>query len=181
MTSFGVIERYFVNGSFERIISWTVTEIENQQSSSIHDLLAYLAEQMIILHQDKQALIADFWTDLEGVTGDVTTFGKLRDKGKQEASLAKEPAARPFVDPDSRSSRGLDDSLGWDEAAFKAFVRLLAGSVPHLSALSRVYNDHTPRYRDLTQRIERTDWLIDQIVYKLYGLTDEEIAIVEGA
>jgi hypothetical protein len=25
-----------------------------------------------------------------------------------------------------------------------------------------------------------TDWLIDQIVYKLYGLTEEEIKIVES-
>ena len=31
-----------------------------------------------------------------------------------------------------------------------------------------------------SDRITRTDTLIDQIVYKLYGLTDEEIAIVEG-
>lgn len=29
-------------------------------------------------------------------------------------------------------------------------------------------------------QIERTDRLIDQIVYQLYGLTDDEIAIVEG-
>ena len=28
-------------------------------------------------------------------------------------------------------------------------------------------------------RIEATDGLIDQIVYKLYGLTDDEIKIVE--
>ena len=26
-----------------------------------------------------------------------------------------------------------------------------------------------------------TDWLIDQVVYRLYGLTEEEIRIVEGA
>jgi len=26
----------------------------------------------------------------------------------------------------------------------------------------------------------KTDWLIDQIVYRLYGLTEEEIKIVEG-
>ena len=32
----------------------------------------------------------------------------------------------------------------------------------------------------LLERIEKTDGLIDAIVYKLYGLTDEEIAIVEG-
>ncbi len=29
-------------------------------------------------------------------------------------------------------------------------------------------------------RIMRTDELIDQIVYRLYGLTEEEIGIVEG-
>jgi hypothetical protein len=28
--------------------------------------------------------------------------------------------------------------------------------------------------------ISRTDRLIDQIVYQLYGLTEEEIAVVEG-
>ena len=32
----------------------------------------------------------------------------------------------------------------------------------------------------LETRIAFTDHLIDQIVYKLYGLTPEEIAIVEG-
>ena len=32
----------------------------------------------------------------------------------------------------------------------------------------------------LEQRIEHTDKKIDQLVYQLYGLTDEEIKIVEG-
>ena len=32
----------------------------------------------------------------------------------------------------------------------------------------------------LLTRIQDTDELIDQVVYQLYGLTDEEIAIVEG-
>ncbi len=32
----------------------------------------------------------------------------------------------------------------------------------------------------LRERIERTDELIDAVVYRLYGLTDEEIGIVEG-
>jgi len=32
----------------------------------------------------------------------------------------------------------------------------------------------------LKSRIEATDKLIDRIVYKLYGLTDDEMAIVEG-
>jgi len=33
----------------------------------------------------------------------------------------------------------------------------------------------------LRERIERTDRLIDATVYRLYGLTDEEIGIVEGS
>jgi len=32
----------------------------------------------------------------------------------------------------------------------------------------------------LMERIEKTDELIDAGVYKLYGLTDEEIGIVKG-
>jgi len=30
------------------------------------------------------------------------------------------------------------------------------------------------------ERIEKTDRLIDAVVYRLYGLTEEEIGIVEG-
>ncbi len=33
----------------------------------------------------------------------------------------------------------------------------------------------------MKQRLALTDRLIDQIVYQLYGLTDDEIKIVEGA
>ena len=37
------------------------------------------------------------------------------------------------------------------------------------------------RAEDLDEKIQRTDDLIDEIVYDLYGLTDEEIEIVEEA
>jgi hypothetical protein len=134
---------------------------------------------MIAMHQEKQSLTADFWTDLEGVTAPAV-FRKLRDRGKQEAGLAGDPALAPFVRAESKSARTLDDALAWDDAAFKAFVRAVAGPVENLSVLLRVYERRAPRYRELVERIARTDWLIDQIVYRLYGLTGEEIAIVEG-
>ena len=41
--------------------------------------------------------------------------------------------------------------------------------------------DAKERAAELDEQIERTDELIDEIVYELYGLTDEEIEIVEGA
>jgi len=37
------------------------------------------------------------------------------------------------------------------------------------------------RAEELEAKIEETDALIDEIVYELYGLTDEEIEIVEEA
>ena len=49
-----------------------------------------------------------------------------------------------------------------------------------LGELVAVYRQHGPGYRGLVTRIEATDCLIDQIVYKLYGLTEDEIAIVES-
>jgi hypothetical protein len=38
----------------------------------------------------------------------------------------------------------------------------------------------TNSYFLLKENLRKTNWLIDQIVYKLYDLTEEEIKIVEG-
>jgi len=43
------------------------------------------------------------------------------------------------------------------------------------------YIDVKERADELDEKIEKTDELIDEIVYDLYGLTDEEIEIVEQA
>jgi hypothetical protein len=152
---------------------------EPERADVVHDLLAHLAEQMIALHQEKQARTEAFWLDLEGVTA-ADTFEDLREHGKWESSLWKAEACRPFVDEESRSTRHLNESLAWTEDCFKAFVKLLAGRVPNLSDVVGVYRRHHPEVKALAQRIETTDWLIDQIVYRLYGLTEEEIAVVEG-
>ncbi len=37
----------------------------------------------------------------------------------------------------------------------------------------------TSALKPLIARIEKTDWFIDQIVYRLCGLTEEEIRVVE--
>ncbi len=152
---------------------------EPEQADVIHDLLAHLAEQMIELNKRKQAVVEAFWLDLEGVT-DAGTFAALRHKGKQERTLwNRTEACRPFVGQESHATRRLNESLAWSEDAFKAFVRLLARKVQDLSDLVSVYRKHSPTYRQLVARIASTDRLIDLIVYRLYGLTEEEIGIVE--
>ena len=152
-----------------------------EQADVVHDLLAYLAQQMIQMHQRKQTAVEAFWLDLEGVT-DEPTFQRLRYKGKQEHTLWKRSAAacRPYVREDSHATRRLDESLVWSEDAFKGFVKTLVRKVVGLSDLVSVYRAHSPAYRELVARIAATDRLIDQIIYKLYGLTENEIAIVEG-
>ena len=47
-------------------------------------------------------------------------------------------------------------------------------------ALRREFDDSKEILSPLIARIEETDRLIDQVVYRLYGLTEEEIAIVEA-
>jgi hypothetical protein len=42
------------------------------------------------------------------------------------------------------------------------------------------YRETVERAEELDEKIQRTDFLIDEIVYKLYGLTDEEIKIIEA-
>lgn len=46
--------------------------------------------------------------------------------------------------------------------------------------LERHFNKSMSILTPLKARIKATDALIDEIVYKLYGLTEEEIKIVEG-
>jgi hypothetical protein len=81
----------------------------------------------------------------------------------------------------SYATHHLDESLGWNEGCFKAFVKMLAGSVSNLSEVVSVYRKHHPNFPALARRIEATDRLIDLIVYRLYGLTEEEVAVVEGS
>jgi hypothetical protein len=152
---------------------------EPEQADVIYDLLAHLAERMIAMHQQKQERVEAFWLDLEGVT-DADTFEALSEHGKWEASLWEAKACRPFVDKESRSTRHLDESLGWNEDCFKVFAKMLAESISNLSKVIGVYRDHHPDFRALVRRIAATDHLIDLIVYQLYGLTEEEIAVVEG-
>jgi hypothetical protein len=131
------------------------------------------------MHKEKQSRIEKFWLDLEGVT-EPSVYEALHDHGKWESSLWKAEPCQDFVDQESRSTVHLDQSLEWNEPCFKAFVKMLAGNVSNLSDVVEVYRKHHPEYRQLMQRIAATDRLIDFIVYRLYGLTEEEVAVVEG-
>jgi hypothetical protein len=50
-----------------------------------------------------------------------------------------------------------------------------------LDKIKAEFEAYMAELKPLLGRIEETDRLIDQVVYKLYGLTEEEIKTVKGA
>jgi len=62
----------------------------------------------------------------------------------------------------------------------KRKVRVDPSSRTFQEALAREYTASLDKLLPLKARLAFTDRLIDLIVYRLYGLTEEEIGIVEG-
>ena len=78
-------------------------------------------------------------------------------------------------------------TIDWDDPADVARHDQMAALVEGMLDLHKrlgvgTPQAKTPRDQTLLQRqIEATDRQIDALVYELYGLTEEEVAIVEGA
>jgi hypothetical protein len=142
-----------------------------EKSDVVHDLLVYLAEEMIRLNKEKQLEMKKF-------------FGLLEKKAKITGGI------------DSISGRNVlknylgDYQQNENEVSFEEILRVLqknksklgiSPSVPTLiTELKREYEASLARLLPIKRSLSFTDKLIDQIVYKLYGLTEEEIKIVEG-
>jgi hypothetical protein len=143
----------------------------------VHDLLAFLAEQMIDLNTRKQAEQKRFLSWLEGVlkisedrqgntgldalTGKTTLRNYLGDYQKSQEAATFEQIQDVLYKNRNRIGVSLND------ARFTA-------------RLKSEYDKSLGVLLPIKAQLARTDALIDQIVYRLYGLSVEEIAIVEG-
>jgi Alw26I/Eco31I/Esp3I family type II restriction m6 adenine DNA methyltransferase len=132
-----------------------------ERSDVVHDLLAFLAEQMIETNRKKQKEIKGFLSWLEGYLGikvdDLTNKTRIRDY--YELSW--------------------EDFLGILEQNRRRIDKLnIIGREPQ-EKIKKEFEDSLPKLNPLLSRIRDTDNLIDQIVYKLYGLTEEEIRVIE--
>jgi hypothetical protein len=132
-----------------------------EKSDVVRDLLAFLAEKMLEMNKEKQQEIKGFLGWLESYVGakveDLTPKTKLQGfyEHDYESFLAvlKKNGKKLAIDPSRREPA---ETL---RAEFE-------GSMGKLGPL--------------WERIRLTDDLIDAIVYRLYGLTEEEILIVEA-
>ena len=149
---------------------------EPQQADVMHDILAFLANQMVEMNKEKQEEIKGFlkWlesrlkiqSDPKGITGIETLTRKSQVKNYL-GDYQKGEAPVPF------------------EEFWKIFEKNKAKIQANLKSRD-LYEDIRSEYEKsllkllpLKEKLRRTDWLIDQIVYRLYGLTEEEVEIVE--
>lgn len=147
----------FLNTDFGR---WLDERMNADQTDVIHDLLAFLAEQMIAMNKEKQQEVRGFLAWLERTVGakvdDLSNKTALRAYHEHDLKtlldVLYQNRRRLNIDPQTRS---VQESI---EREFSASMAKLTPLKAHIAV---------------------TDRLIDLIVYRLYGLTEEEIAIVE--
>lgn len=140
-----------------------------EKADLLNDLLAFLAEQMIELNKTRQAELNGFlvWLTREiGLPlGDLT--GKtIIQNYLGDYQMGEEPATLEQILSVLRRNQ---KKLGVDVSARTFQERL-----------EKEYTASLEKLLPVKQKLAATDRLIDQIVYALYELTDEEIAIVEG-
>ncbi len=136
--------------------------VKKEKSDVVHDLLVFLAERMIEMNKKKQKLAKEFlsWLEQEIIKSPIES---VKNKTKIKA---------------------------FHKYNFDTLLRVLKenGKLPKLinfgdkrqEALEKAYENTMAKLQPLKDKIAATDNLIDQIVYKLYGLTEKEIRIVEG-
>src|SRR5579884_82168 len=148
-----------------------------EQSDVVHDLLAFLAGEMIRLNKEKRALQKQFldWLvttlhilpDREGRKG----IEVLTGKGKITDYPGDYQKGEPYLE-----FADLYDIL----LKNKGKLGVSLSDTGLVERLRREYEGSLERVLPLKERLARTDALIDAVVYRLYGLGEEEIGVVEG-
>src|SRR5205823_858920 len=150
---------------------------EVEESDVVHDLLAFLAEEMIRINKEKWVAQEEFlnWlatylymsSDKDGRKGIDVLTGK--------AKLADYPGDYQKGEPPLATVQLL-------EILRKNKIRL-GISLRNTTVLDRIRNEYEEslqRVLPIKERLQKTDALIDAMVYRLYGLTEEETRVVEG-
>ena len=145
------------------------THIRREETDIVHDILAYLAEQMIEINREKQKEIKSFLRYLERIIG--SAIDNLTNKSKIQNYLGDYQKSEPHLSLDQ-----LWEILKKNKK--KITVNLLDRQIQE--TLEKEYQTSLDKLLPLKQQLSATDELIDLIVYKLYGLSEEEIKIIEG-
>jgi hypothetical protein len=151
----------FVDSSLGRWLDARLTA-DPEQSDVVHDLLAHLAEQMIEMNKEKQAEAQGFLGWLADYTGLPVEDWTLK------------TSLKAYYQHDWAEMRRVLDRNR--RRISKVNVRGREAS----EQIRTEWEASMEKLQPLLARITATDRLIDLIVHRLYGLTEEEVAMVEG-
>ncbi|OGP54057.1 MAG: hypothetical protein A2Y65_00575 [Deltaproteobacteria bacterium RBG_13_52_11] len=157
---------------------WQIPEgILWEQSDVVHDALAFLAEQMIEMNKDKQREIKGF-------------LGWLESQLKIQSGADGNSGIEALTGKTQIKNYLGDYQKGEEDLPFEEFWKILEKNKTRIQTnlkardlyenIKAEYEKSLSKLLPLKEKLHKTDWLIDQIVYKLYGLTEDEIKIVEG-
>ena len=155
--------RYLSDGDVGAVLERAELHLRQtpEQADIVHDLVAFLAEELVVASKRMLAESTGFLTWLVRKLGvavdDLTNKTKVREYDRHEFGVLLgvlcQNRRRLSIDPESRAVQ---------------------------ESLEREYSKSMEKLAPLKAKIAATDRLIDLIVYRLYGLTKKEIAIVEG-
>ncbi len=134
---------------------------EPERSDVVHDLLGFLAEEMIAMNRKNGEEIRDFHRWME------------REIRVEIEALQNKTAIRSYFELTF-------DRLLEILRKNRRIIRTDLSSRNFQESLEREFTHSLAKLKPLLARIQYTDALIDQVVYQLYGLTHDEIAVVEG-
>jgi hypothetical protein len=144
-------------------LGFAAAELNAGRQDVVHDFLVFLAEQMIATNQQKRTTAKQFLTDLKDFHN--IDAHALNPKTRLD-KFWKLEAVDLFAHLHKNSRRLEERKVNLSkDTEDKIRSRFLAAKETLLP---------------LEAQIAFTDQLIDQIVYRLYGLTPKEIEIVEG-
>jgi Eco57I restriction-modification methylase/restriction endonuclease TaqI-like protein len=157
-------EKSLAQGDATNALSFVEAELQAERADVVHDLLAFLAERMMAMNAEKRTTAKQFLTDLKDFHG--IEARKLKPKTKLDEFWRLE-AADVFTHLRKNTKLLAEQNVRLTQEAEEKIRTRFSLSKSALLPLDA--------------QIAFTDRMIDQIVYRLYGLSDAEIRIVEGA
>jgi hypothetical protein len=143
------------------------------QTDVVHDVLAHLAQTMIDLNNEKQAEVGRFLGWLEG---------RLKIAPKDGKTGLDVFAGKTIIQGYLGDYQKGESELPWDDFLYRLHQnrnRYAATLAEVEGEIQREYEGSLETLLPVKDQLARTDALIDKIVYRLYGLTDAEIELIE--
>jgi len=148
-------EKALASNDEQVTLGFVDAELQSARTDVVHDVIGFLVQRMIEMNQQKRTTAKQFLTDLKDFHGiDVRSMN---------------PKTKLYE--------------FWKLDAADVFAHFRANKVRISQSdeekIRERFSKATSALGPLDSQIAFTDRLIDQIVYRLYGLTPEEIKIVE--